>query len=258
FGYSINLLTLFALVLATGTVVADAIVVVEAVHAKMGEGANSALTATYTAMDEITGATISITLVMAAVFITVAFITGRTGVFYEQFGVTLIVAIFISAVNALTLSPALCALFLKPHEEEADKKKGVMKRFFDRFNTAFEVTTNKYARALSFLYRHKWITPVILLASVAGIYWAATTTPTGFVPAEDRGMIFANIELAPGATLDRTVQVTEELSAKLRELPGVEGASMVNGFSMISGAGSNFGIGFIKLNSWDERKADTM
>jgi len=258
FGYSINLLTLFALVLAIGIVVDDAIVVVEAVHAKMEEGAKSALTATYTAMDEITGAIISITLVMAAVFIPVTFITGPTGVFYEQFGVTLIVAIFISAVNALTLSPALCALFLKPHEEEGDKKKSVMKRFFDRFNTAFEVTTNKYARSLSFLYRHKWITPVILLASVAGIYWAATTTPTGFVPAEDRGMIFANIELAPGATLDRTVQVTEELSAKLRELPGVEGASMVNGFSMISGAGSNFGIGFIKLNSWDERKADTM
>lgn len=258
FGYSINLLTLFALVLAIGIVVDDAIVVVEAVHAKMEEGAKSALTATYTAMDEITGAIISITLVMGAVFIPVTFITGPTGVFYEQFGVTLIVAIGISAVNALTLSPALCALFLKPHEEEEDKKKGIMKRFFKRFNVAFEVTTNKYAKSVSFLYRHKWITPVILLASVGGIYWAAVTTPTGFVPAEDRGMIFANIELAPGATLDRTVQVTEELSAKLRELPGVEGASMVNGFSMISGAGSNFGIGFIKLNSWEDRSADSL
>lgn len=258
FGYSINLLTLFALVLAIGIVVDDAIVVVEAVHAKMEEGAKSALNATYTAMDEITGAIISITLVMAAVFIPVTFITGPTGVFYEQFGVTLIVAIGISAVNALTLSPALCALFLKPHEEEEGQKKGLMKRFFHRFNIAFDVTTRKYARSLSFLYRHKWITPLILLASVAGIYWAATTTPTGFVPAEDRGMIFANIELAPGATLDRTVQVTEELSAKLRALPGVEGASMVNGFSMISGAGSNFGIGFIKLKSWDDRKADSL
>ncbi len=258
FGYSVNLLTLFALVLAIGIVVDDAIVVVEAVHAKMEEGAKSALTATYTAMDEITGAIISITLVMAAVFIPVTFITGPTGVFYEQFGVTLIVAIGISAVNALTLSPALCALFLKPHEEEADKKKGVMRRFFDRFNVAFDVTTKKYARSVSFLYRHKWITPVILLASVGAIYWASTTTPTGFVPAEDRGMIFANIELAPGASLDRTVQVTEELSAKLRQLPGVQGASMVNGFSMISGAGSNFGIGFIKLDSWDDRKADSL
>src|SRR5690554_6853285 len=258
FGYSINLLTLFALVLAIGIVVDDAIVVVEAVHAKLEEGAETALKATHSAMDEITGAIISITLVMAAVFIPVTFITGPTGVFYEQFGVTLIVAIAISAVNALTLSPALCALFLKPHEEEEDKKKGIMKRFFNRFNIAFDATTRKYARSLSFLYRHKWITPVILLASVAGIYWAATTTPTGFVPAEDRRMIFANIELAPGATLDKTVQVTEELSAKLRELPGVEGASMVNGFSMISGAGSNFGIGFIKLNRSEDRGADSM
>ncbi|HLT07748.1 MAG TPA: efflux RND transporter permease subunit [Cyclobacteriaceae bacterium] len=258
FGYSINLLTLFALVLAIGIVVDDAIVVVEAVHAKMEEGAKSAIQATYTAMDEITGAIISITLVMAAVFIPVTFITGPTGVFYEQFGVTLIVAIGISAINALTLSPALCALFLKPHDEAADHSKGIMRRFFDRFNTAFEVTTRRYARSLNFLYRHKWITPVILLASVAGVYWAASTTPTGFVPSEDRGMIFANIELPAGATLDRTVQVTEELSQKLRALPGVQGASMVNGFSMISGAGSNYGIGFIKLDSWNDRKADSM
>lgn len=258
FGYSINLLTLFALVLAIGIVVDDAIVVVEAVHAKMEEGAKSALTATYTAMDEITGAIISITLVMAAVFIPVTFITGPTGVFYEQFGVTLIVAIGISAVNALTLSPALCALFLKPHEEEGAEKKTIMKRFFDRFNIAFEVTTNKYAKSLSFLYRHKWITPVFLLASIAGIYWASVNTPTGFVPTEDRGMIFANIELPPGATLDRTVEVTRELSEKLRAIPGVQGASLVNGFSLISGAGSNFGLGFIKLDSWGDRKADSL
>src|SRR5690554_5787461 len=167
FGYSINLLTLFALVLAIGIVVDDAIVVVEAVHAKMEEGAKSALTATYSAMEEITGAIISITLVMGAVFIPVTFITGPTGVFYEQFGVTLIVAIFISAVNALTLSPALCALLLKPHKDH--EKKGLLRRFFSSFNTAFEVTTNRYVGSLKFLQRYKWVTPLILLVAIGGI-----------------------------------------------------------------------------------------
>jgi The (Largely Gram-negative Bacterial) Hydrophobe/Amphiphile Efflux-1 (HAE1) Family len=257
FGYSINLLTLFALVLAIGIVVDDAIVVVEAVHAKLEEGAKTALKATHSAMEEITGAIISITLVMAAVFIPVTFITGPTGVFYEQFGVTLIVAIGISAVNALTLSPALCALLLKPHHEKRDRK-SFLKRFFTNFNLAFEVTTKKYGKALGFLYRHKWVTAVILLLSVAGIWWAASTTPTGFVPNEDRGLIFANIELPAGATLDRTVQVTQELYEKIKDIPGVEGGSLVNGFSLISGAGSNYGLGFLKLKPWDERKEESM
>src|SRR5690554_40466 len=257
FGYSVNLLTLFALVLAIGIVVDDAIVVVEAVHAKLENKATDALSATYTAMDEITGAIISITLVMAAVFVPVTFIAGPTGVFYEQFGVTLMVAIAISAVNALTLSPALCALFLKSHEEEEGEKR-FLGGFFRRFNFAFDLTIKKYARSLSFLYKHKWITLVILLASAFGIYWAANNTPTGFVPSEDRGMIFANIELAPGASLDRTVEVTHTLSEKLQEVPGIAGVSVVNGFSMISGAGSNFGISFIRLEDWDDRKADSL
>lgn len=258
FGYSINLLTLFALVLAIGIVVDDAIVVVEAVHAKLEAGAKSALAATHTAMEEITGAIISITLVMAAVFIPVTFITGPTGVFYEQFGVTLIVAIVISAVNALTLSPALCALFLKPHHEGAQKHKGFLNRFFHNFNIAFDATTQRYTRSLGFLSRHRWITVAILLLSVAGIWWAASTTSTGFVPAEDRGMVFANIELPPGATLDRTVGVTRELFDKLKDIPGFEGGSLVNGFSLISGAGSNYGLGFLKLKPWDERKDESM
>jgi hydrophobic/amphiphilic exporter-1 (mainly G- bacteria), HAE1 family len=258
FGYSINLLTLFALVLAIGIVVDDAIVVVEAVHAKLEEGAKSALAATHSAMEEITGAIISITLVMAAVFIPVTFITGPTGVFYEQFGVTLIVAIAISAVNALTLSPALCALLLKPHHDDGHEKKGFAKRFFKAFNTAFDVTTRRYTRSLAFLYRHKWTTPLILIAALAGIWWASTTTPTGFVPTEDRGMIFTNIELPPGATLDRTVAVTQELFDKVKTIPGFEGGSLVNGFSLISGAGSNYGLGFLKLKPWDERKDESM
>lgn len=255
FGYSINLLTLFALVLAIGIVVDDAIVVVEAVHAKLEEGAESALKATHSAMDEITGAIISITLVMAAVFIPVTFITGPTGVFYEQFGVTLIVAIAISAVNALTLSPALCAIFLKSHDEEV-KKKNFLGRFFSKFNTAFNVTTDKYVRSLGFLYRHKWISAVFLIACTVGIVWASNTTPTGFVPDEDRGLIFANIELPAGASLDRTVGVTSELQAKIKDIPGIRDISLVNGFSIISGSGSNYGIGFIKLDDWSEREED--
>ena len=257
FGYSVNLLTLFALVLAIGIVVDDAIVVVEAVHAKLEGGMKSAREATHKAMEEITGAIISITLVMGAVFIPVTFITGPTGVFYEQFGVTLIVAIGISAVNALTLSPALCAIFLKPTHEKKEKR-NLLQRFFKNFNIAFEATTKRYVRSLSFLYRHKWVTAAILLASVGIIYWSATTTPTGFVPNEDRGMIFTDIELPAGASLDRTVAVTQELYDKIKDIPGVEGGSLVNGFSLISGAGSNYGLGFLKLRNWDERKDESM
>src|SRR5690554_4105269 len=256
FGYSINLLTLFALVLAIGIVVDDAIVVVEAVHAKLEEGAESALKATHSAMDEITGAIISITLVMGAVFIPVTFITGPTGVFYEQFGVTLMVAIAISAVNALTLSPALCAIFLKSHDKEV-RKKNWLNRFFSKFNTAFNVTTQKYVRSLGFLYRHKWITVVFLGLCVFGFLWASSTTPTGFVPDEDRGLIFANIELPAGASLDRTVSVTTELGEKMKDIPGISNFSLVNGFSFISGAKSNYGISFIKLDKWEDRKDES-
>ena len=258
FGYSVNLLTLFALVLAIGIVVDDAIVVVEAVHAKLEEGASSALSATKTAMDEITGAIISITLVMGAVFIPVTFITGPTGVFYEQFGVTLIVAIAISAVNALTLSPALCALLLKPHKDEEGKKKSFLQRFYSSFNTAFDVTTKKYGNSLVFLYKHKWITVVILLISVGSIFWAANNTPTGFVPNEDRGMVFANIELPAGASLDRTVEITSELSEKIRQIPGVEGVTLINGFSLIGGAGSNNAFGIVRLDPWADRKDEAV
>ncbi|SHM83782.1 hydrophobic/amphiphilic exporter-1, HAE1 family [Cyclobacterium lianum] len=258
FGYSINLLTLFALVLAIGIVVDDAIVVVEAVHAKMEEGARNARQATHKAMDEITGAIISITLVMGAVFIPVTFISGPTGVFYEQFGVTLIVAIGISAINALTLSPALCAIFLKPHHQNEDKKAGFLKRFFNGFNLAFERTTARYVLSLKFLFRHKWITGLIVVGAIGATVWAAQNTPTGFVPDEDRGMIFANIELPEGASLDRTVATTDELMSGLDQISGVMGGSMVNGFSLISGAGSNFGLGIIKLDPWEEREADSL
>ena len=246
FGFSINLLTLFALVLAIGIVVDDAIVVVEAVHAKIDEGAKSSKKATLNAMHEISGAIISITLVMAAVFVPVTFIQGPTGVFYKQFGITLIVAIVISAVNALTLSPALCALFLKPHSEE-EKKKSFLQRFYNAFNRGFNATIQRYGKSLGFLYKNKWITFLILALSIVGIWWSSTTTPTGFIPNEDRGIVFANIELPAGATLDRTHQVNENLYHKVKDLPGVEAVSMIDGVSLLSGQGGNYALGFIKL-----------
>ncbi|WP_086476932.1 MULTISPECIES: efflux RND transporter permease subunit [Arenibacter] len=257
FGYSINLLTLFALLLAIGIVVDDAIVVVEAVHAKIDEGAKDMEKATIEAMGEITGAIISITLVMAAVFVPVTFITGPTGVFYEQFGITLIVAILISAVNALTLSPALCALLLKPHTEE-EKKKTFLQRFFHAFNLGFDATVKRYGKSLGFLYRHKWITGAILIVSVAGIVWASNTTPSGFVPDEDRGLVFVNIELPPGASIDRTAEVNREIYGKIKDLPGVNSVTLINGISLINGAGNNYGLGFIKLDDWKDRPTDDL
>ncbi|MGB3800756.1 MAG: efflux RND transporter permease subunit, partial [Lewinella sp.] len=253
FGYSINLLTLFALVLAIGIVVDDAIVVVEAVHAKIDAGENDPKRATLDAMHEISGAIISITLVMAAVFIPVTFVQGPTGVFYQQFGITLIVAIIISAVNALTLSPALCALFLKGHDEGHQRN-----RFFRAFNRGFDATVRRYGQSVGFLYRQWWLPVLLLLAAVGGIWWSSGQVRTGFVPDEDRGIVFANIELPAGSSIDRTHAVNMELADKLAEIPGVELASIVEGRSFLGGAGSNFGLGFIRLADWEEREADSL
>lgn len=257
-GYSVNLLTLFALVLAIGIVVDDAIVVVEAVHSKLDHGEKSAKKATVNAMHEITGAIISITLVMAAVFVPVTFITGPTGVFYKQFGVTLIIAIIISAINALTLSPALCALLLKPHEEEyaTGNKKNWIQRFFAKFNAAFHAITTKYGKTFVYLIRHKWVTFAILGASLLGIFWAAKTMPTGFVPNEDRGMIFANVELPPGATMERTYNAMKKLEEQAKKIPGISGITINTGRSLIAGAGGNFGLGFIRLDDFKKRAKD--
>ncbi|PXX31405.1 efflux RND transporter permease subunit [Arenibacter sp. ARW7G5Y1] len=259
FGYSINLLTLFALVLAIGIVVDDAIVVVEAVHAKMDNGEHNPKKATLTAMNEISGAIISITLVMAAVFIPVTFVTGPTGVFYEQFGVTLIIAILISAVNALTLSPALCALLLKGHKgDEELKGKSPLKRFYTLFNRGFNATVDRYGKSLQFLYKRKFVSVLLLIIAVVGIYWASTTTPTGFVPNEDRGIIFANIELPPGASLDRTDAVARKLFDRIDGMDGIVAVNFIKGRSIISGSGSNFGFGIIKLKDWGERKDEAL
>ncbi|WP_405567289.1 efflux RND transporter permease subunit [Polaribacter sp. Asnod6-C07] len=259
FGYSINLLTLFALVLAIGIVVDDAIVVVEAVHAKMDEGEHNPKKATLTAMNEISGAIISITLVMAAVFIPVTFVTGPTGVFYEQFGVTLIIAILISAVNALTLSPALCALLLKGHKNDEELKgKSPLKRFYTLFNRGFNATVDKYGKSLQFLYKNKFVSVLLLIIAGVGIYWASTTTPTGFVPNEDRGIIFANIELPAGASLDRTDAVARKLYAKIDGMEGIVGVNFIKGRSLINGTGANYGMGIIKLEDWSKRETDAL
>ncbi len=256
-GYSVNMLTLFALVLAIGIVVDDAIVVVEAVHAKLEEGAKSARKASISAMSEIAGAIVSITLVMAAVFIPITFIQGPSGVFYEQFGVTLIIAILISAVNALTLSPALCAVFLKPKKEEEEGKK---KNFFQRFHSAFEAgfaaTRNKYTHSLGFLTKHKWISLLILAIAGLGIFWTSENIPTGFVPSEDRGVIFVNAELPPGSSLDRSFKVVQQLYDQMQSVEGVRTASVIAGRNFFSGAGSSNAMGFIILDDWEERDTE--
>ncbi|WP_207425119.1 efflux RND transporter permease subunit [Pedobacter sp. SYSU D00535] len=254
FGFTINLLTLFAMVLAIGIVVDDAIVVVEAVHAKLDHGYTSARKATVDAMGEISGAIISITLVMAAVFIPVSFIQGSAGVFYKQFGLTLAIAIILSAVNALTLSPALCALFLKPHQPGEHKKEGFLQRFYKAFNAAFDVTTRKYRRSVNFLINKKWIA-IGGIALFAGIYFILNkTTPTGFVPNEDMGVIMSDISLPPSASTERTAEITIEIEKIARSIPEVENILRINGRGMISGSGSNYGMVIMRLKDWGDRK----
>ncbi|MBU8883590.1 efflux RND transporter permease subunit [Kaistella sp. DKR-2] len=259
FGYSLNLLTLFALVLAIGIVVDDAIVVVEAVHAKMEHGFSDAKKATVSAMDEITGAIISITLVMSAVFIPVTFITGPTGVFYQQFGITLIVAILISAVNALTLSPVLCSLFLKPnpaHHQEYSTM-NIKQKFFYKFNTAFKTTTDRYGRFFVFLLRHKWVTLIIFAVGGLFFWWSNSTMPSGFVPKEDRGIIFTDVALPPGASMERTYNVLKDLQAEARKIPGVANVTFTASRGFMSGSGSNAGQAFVRLKPFAERAKDS-
>ncbi len=259
-GFSINLLTLFALVLSIGIVVDDAIVVVEAVHAKIEQGAKNVKKATIDAMHEISGAIISITLVMAAVYLPVTFIQGPTGVFYTQFGITIGIAILISAVSALTLSPALCALFLKPHANDHEDlgKKNFLQRFYQSFNLAFNAIIYRYGQALRFLCRNRWITIIILISTFVGIRWCTNTIPKGFVPQEDRKVIFADIQLPVGASLDRTHKVNEQLYENIKNIPGINTVAMTSGFSLLNSSGSNYGFGIIQLKDWSERKEDSL
>lgn len=254
FGFTVNLLTLFALVLAIGIVVDDAIVVVEAVHAKLDKGYQSSLKASKDAMSEISGAIVSITLVMAAVFVPVSFIAGSAGVFYKQFGLTLAIAILLSAVNALTLSPALCAIFLKPHEDEKQKKRNLLQRFYLSFNTAFETTTRKYRNIVTVLVRRKWIvwTGIGVFAFIFVLLMK--TTPTAFVPNEDMGTIMSDIALPPSASVERTEEVIKQIEDIAKEFPEMLNILRISGRGMISGAGSNYGMVIMKLKNWKERK----
>jgi len=254
FGYSINLLTLFALVLAIGIVVDDAIVVVEAVHAKLEHGYTSPRKASIDAMQEITGAILSITLIMAAVFIPVTFVGGSTGVFYKQFGVTLAVAIGISAINALTLCPALAALFLRPPKHVDHQKQNFLQRFGAGFNAAYDSLTVKYTRSIRFLSFKKWI----ILGSAAlfgGLFvFLMKTTPSSFVPDEDMGTIFVPISLPAAASMERTASIVEQVSDSAQTIPQVEHVFRVVGFNFLAGTGSNYGIVFLQLKHWDLRK----
>jgi len=254
FGFTINLLTLFALVLAIGIVVDDAIVVVEAVHAKLDHGATSAKAATSQAMGEISGAIISITLVMAAVFLPVSFIAGSSGVFYKQFGLTLAIAIIISAVNALTLSPALCALLLKPHIAGEHPKTNFVQRFYTAFNHSFDAITQKYKGSVSFLTKHKWLAGLMILFFSGIFYWLISTTPKGFVPDEDQGFIICDITLPPGSSLERSTAVTDEVQAIAKQLPEMASIVRVGGRSIIGGAGGSYGVVFMKLKPWKDRE----
>lgn len=255
FGYTLNLLTLFALVLAIGIVVDDAIVVVEAVHAKLDQGAKSPRLATLDAMHEISTAIISITLIMSAVFIPVTFIKGSAGVFYQQFGITLAVAIIISAINALTLSPALCALLLKPHHiDPEEKKKGFLNRFFTAFNAGFKASTKRYIHAVKFLIKRKWLALGSIALFTAILIFFMKTTPTGFVPNEDSGAIFGDVILPPASTLEQTEKVLKEIDSIILSIPEVKISSTLSGMNLLSGNGGSYGAVFIALKPWNERK----
>ena len=251
-GFSINLLTLFALVLAIGIVVDNAIVVVEAVHAKMEETQLSPRAATFAAMGDIAGAIVAITLVMSAVFIPVAFMSGPVGIFYRQFSLTLAISIVISGVNALTLTPALCAILLKPmHGEQT----GVLGRFFAKFNRGYEFLSNKYQRLLRRIVSRGAITWGLLLLFILGTWGISTILPGGFIPTEDQGMIYVNVTTPVGATVSRTEKVLDAVEAVASKMESVENVSTLAGFSLLTdGAGSSYGMGMINLKHWDDRK----
>jgi len=256
FGFSINILTLFALVLAIGIVVDDAIVVVEAVHAKMEHKKLNPRAATMSAMSEITGAIVSITLIMSAVFVPVAFMSGSTGLFYQQFALTLAIAIVISAINALTLSPALCALFLKQHHPGTHEKMNFKDRFFAGFNASFNKLTFRYGKAVLFLLKRKWVAMIIIVAFGGLFAWMSMTTPKGFIPDEDQSFIIVTANLAPGASKDRTSKVVSDTEDLLMKNPAVDKVISVDGLNLFSGSMSSSAASiFVKLKKGGERGA---
>lgn len=254
FGFSINLLTLSALLLAIAIVVDDAIVVVEAVHAKLDLGYKSALTAAIDAMNEISGAIISITLVMSAVFIPVSFMSGTSGTFYREFGVTMAVSIVISALNALTLSPALCAILLKPHSEEEKKKISRVDRFHLAFNTQYEKINEKYKKTVEKIIGNRIITGISVVVGILALVITMATTKTGLVPDEDTGVLFAMVSLEPGMSQTETKKVTEQIDKMLETNPYVERRVQLIGYNFIAGQGSDQATFIIKLKPFEERK----
>ncbi len=253
FGFSINLLTLFALVLSIGIVVDNAIVVVEAVHVKMDEGL-SPIEATISAMKEISGAIVSITLVMSAVFVPVAFLSGPVGVFYRQFSVTMAIAIVLSGVTALTLTPALCAILLKKHEHAHGGKKNFLQRFFDRFNVGYDKLTLRYKKVLRVIAHRRSITFGSLVLFVLATWGVGSVLPTGFIPTEDQGTIYVSVITPAGATLERTEKIMNAIDEIAMKLPEVESSSSLAGFSMLTdGAGASYGMTTINLKPWSDR-----
>ena len=253
-GFSINLLVLSALLLAIAIVVDDAIVVVEAVHAKLDQGYKSPLTASIDAMNEISGAIISITLVMAAVFVPVSFIGGTSGSFYREFGVTMAVSIVISALNALTLSPALCAIFLKPHEEGHQKKLSRVDRFHQSFNVAFDTTIGKYKNILEKLVRKPLAIIATVLVGIVVMGIMMFTTKSGLVPDEDTGTIFCTISMPPATSVARTRQIIDEVDSILAADPAIMSREQIQGYNFIAGAGSDQATFIMKLKPFSERQ----
>lgn len=253
-GFSVNLLTLCAMVLAIAIVVDDAIVVVEGVHAKLDQGYKSARLASIDAMSELGGAIVSITLVMMSVFIPVSFMSGTSGTFYRQFGLTMAIAIGLSAINALTLSPALCAMFLHPHDESGKKKKtSYVERFHIAFNAAYDATLKKYERGIMFFIRRKFLSFGIVIATVVLLVFLMNTTPTGLVPNEDTGTIFAVVDMAPGTSQERTEQAMEQVDSLIAANPAVKSRTQITGYSFLAGQGNSYGTLIVKLKDWDER-----
>ena len=253
-GFSINLLTLSALLLAIAIVVDDAIVVVEAVHAKLDQGYKSALTASIDAMNEISGAIISITLVMASVFIPVSFLGGTTGTFYREFGVTMAVSIFISALNALTLSPALCAIFLKPHNKDGEKKLSRIDRFHLAFNTSYNKILGKYKNSIEKTVRKPFRVMLATLVGIAALVGTMYTTKSGLVPSEDTGTVFCTISMPPATSVARTRQIINEVDSILAADPAIQAREQIQGYNFIAGSGSDQATFIIKLKPFSQRQ----
>ncbi len=255
FGFSINLLTLSALLLAIAIVVDDAIVVVEAVHAKLDQGYKSSLKASIDAMNEISGAIISITLVMASVFIPVSFIGGTTGTFYREFGITMAVSIFISALNALTLSPALCAIFLKPRDAEGKEvKMSRIDRFHAAFNTSYEKILGKYKSRVEKLVRKPIAIGIAVVIGIAALVVTMQTTKSGLVPSEDTGTLFCTVSMPPATSVARTRQVINEVDSILASNPAIQSREQIQGYNFIAGSGSDQATFIIKLKPFSERQ----